>query len=786
MSTAVSRWQCVGANPGEFSAPAQLAHLWSDGFALNAPSTIGAARRAAELPELAELDALDWWLRAENVAGSVVFEGLTPPCTIYAGEQPIAKVESMFLPVTINLPPGEHSVYLNCRSVRTWLLQKRPRGRWRSSLASEQRLRWLRTTLLGRAHIYSAQPPPIGPWRPVICHTGPYLTELNIETTTTNGVVQFTGRVSGAKSQLEIAIDGHPSVIGRCSDDGDFSVSVTVPDVRIWWPRGYGDQPLYQVTFTVDDIVIERRKIGFRTVEVDQRDGGFTVVVNGVRIFARGAVWMPIDPVSLCSETEGLRAAIEQYAECGANMFRIPGGTVPEQREFYDLCAELGILIWHDSMLATFDPPQELTATICAEFKVLMQVLAGNPALAVLSGGNETRQQPEMMGLPSDEITIPVIDSALKKIADPIPYITASPFSPAPALAIAPDRGVAHWFGVGGYMRSLADVESAGVRFAAESLAFSIPPDDADCTQSSWAAGIPRDRGADWDFEDVRDKYVADIFHVVPQQVRDQDPVRYLDLGRGAIAEAMGHCFRYWRRADSQCSGALVLCARDIAPGAGWGLIDVTGRPKAPLAVLQRIWAPRAVTIANAGMSGLRVDLYNDGPQALVGQLLLTATSHHGNVVAQSALPITIAEHSALTFYDAEITGRFMDLSYAYRFGEPVATAVECVLVTSDGTAISRDSIVVIPTDSQTVPTLEAQLSERAGHWSLRLRATAALRYVVIETACHQPSDNWFHLLAGYDHVVSLGASTDPPLGTIRSLDLDGPIAIPAPSEGTQ
>lgn len=786
MSTAVSRWQCVGADPGEFSSPAQLAPLWNDGFVLNAPSTVSAARRAVELPELDDLDALDWWLRAENLTGTVVFEGLTPPCTIYAGAQPIADVESMFLPITINLPPGEHSVYLHCRSVRSWLQQKRPRGRWRSSLASEQRLRWLRTTLLGRAHIYSAQPPPIGPWRPVICHTGPYLTELNIDTATTNGIAQFTGCVSGAKSHLEIAIDGYPSVVGRCADDGHFSVSVAVPDVRIWWPRGYGDQPLYQVTLTVDDIVIERRKIGFRTVKIDQRDGGFTVVVNGVPVFARGAVWMPTDPVSLWSETARLREAIGQYAECGANMFRIPGGTVPEQREFYDLCAEFGILLWHDSMLATFDPPQELTATICAELKALLQVLAGNPALAVLSGGNETRQQPEMMGLPSEEITIPIIDSALREIADQIPYIAASPFSPAPALAITPDRGVAHWFGVGGYMRPLTDVAAADVRFAAESLAFSIPPDDADCTQSSWTAGIPHDRGADWDFEDVRDKYVADIFRVIPERVRDQDPVRYLDLGRAAVAEAMGHCFRYWRRADSQCGGALVLCARDIATGAGWGLIDVAGRPKAPLAVLRRIWAAQAATISDAGMSGLRIDLYNDDPHILDGQILLTATSLHGTIVADEAVPITIAGHGSRTFYDAEITGRFMDLSYAYRFGEPVATAVECVLATSDGTAISRDSIVLIPTDSSTVPTLDAQLSERAGHWTLSLRASAALRYVVILTASHQPSDNWFHLLAGYDHVISMGASPDPPRGTIRSLDLDRPIAIPAPSEGTQ
>ena len=135
---------------------------------------------------------------------------------------------------------------------------------------------------------------------------------------------------------------------------------------------------------------------------------------------------------------------------------------------------------------------------------------------------------------------------------------------------------------MGAYLRPFDDARRAGVRFAAECLAFSNVPDAAMVDSllgegaapghhPRWKAGVPRDAGAGWDFEDVRDHYVRLLFGVEPSDLRARDIDRYLDLGRVATGEAMLRTFAEWRRPGSSCRGGLVWFARDLCAGRGLG-----------------------------------------------------------------------------------------------------------------------------------------------------------------------------------------------------------------------
>ena len=116
---------------------------------------------------------------------------------------------------------------------------------------------------------------------------------------------------------------------------------------------------------------------------------------------------------------------------------------------------------------------------------------------------------------------------------------------------------------------------------------------------------MPRDSGAGWDFEDVRDHYLQELFKVDAVRLRSFDMPRYLELSRVVTGEVMHAVYSEWRSSFSRCAGGLVWFFKDLWPGAGWGIVDSRGFPKAAYYYLRRAWQPRQVTITDEGLDGL-------------------------------------------------------------------------------------------------------------------------------------------------------------------------------------
>lgn len=789
----LDRWQLVRCSPDRYAAPRDLQGDWDDEVSVEAPATV------ATVAGPDGIDDSDWWLRCSfdtEDAASVEFRGLTFPATVFLDGEHAAESESMFLPVRVDVGPGRHEICILFGSLNSWLATRRPRGRWRSSLVGAPGLRWARTTLLGRAPVYGDVPAPVGIWRPVVLTPAGHHVRCTVATDPLTGAVRIGGSTDAPDdTPVDVELrDPSDHVLARYESvvaAGGFVVDGRVAEPRPWWPRGYGAQPLYRAAVRVGGDCVVERAFGFRTVTASTDGAGFGIHVNGVPIFCRGATWAPPDAVRLSVGPDAMRDHVGALAGAGANLIRVVGGLVYEQDEFWSCCAELGVLVWQDAMQATFDPPAEVGDLIVREMVELLDAVSGNPALAVVSGGSETIQRPEMLGIESADATIDVIESLLPRAVaehSGVPYVRSTPAAPAdsPDLAIRPDTGIAHWFGVGGYLRPIGDVRSAGVGFAAECLAFANPPSNEAVERHfgsvavaghhpDWKAGVPRDRGSSWDFEDVRDFYAREVFGEDLLAVRRVDPGRYLQLGRLAIATAMRECFAFWRRRDSGCSGAIALAGKDTRPGAGWGLIDVDGAPKVALEVLARVWAPVAVILADDGLSGIRLDLHNDTPRALTGILRLVATNSTGAVVVDASRDVVVPAHASLTYADAELSGAFRDLAHAFRFGPPAADAVEATVVFGDGTPAVRDVLVVHPRAGQLQAALEAVARPRGdGSWELRVSAAVALRFVCVDASGWRASDNAFHLAANLPYSVVLRPTADQitPTGTVSSIDL--------------
>ncbi len=740
---------------------------------------------------------MDWWFVAEFSRGGpgpwrLEFDGLASHADVWVDGDRVLSSESMFVPAVVKLGdlPGTGTLAIRFGSLDAVLRRRRPRGRWRSTLVHTQGLRWIRTSLLGRAPLFAGVPAPVGPWRAVrlLDSSEPVLSDRRVVAAVQDGtgVLDLELRVHGAVGSNPVGSNpvvrlGDQTVEATVVKSGpgvqEVRAHIRVPDVRLWWPHTHGAPATYRLSFVLGEFVVDLGAVGFRTVCADRGDGGFRLSVNGVDVYCRGAVWVPVDPVGLGDKAR-TRATLERVVEAGLNMIRVPGTSLYEDAAFWDDCAELGIMVWQDAMLATFDPPddQSFLDLVGAEVEALLRPLSGNPALTVFSGGSETEQQPTMLGLPAPHMAAvhDVIPAAVADIVPGVVSVSSSPTGPpgTDALATHVGSGIAHYFGIGGYRRPLEDVRGAGVRFAAECLAFSIPPSDTVIENEfgglavvghhpRWKAAVPRDNGSPWDFEDVRDHYVRMLFGEEPSAVRWGDPARYLDLGRASICEAFAATLGYWRRPDSGCDGALVLSLRDLEPGAGWGLLDSDGHPKAPWYVMRRMSQAVAVLVGEDGMDGLRIDAVNDSVRPIVGALRVQVHTRAGTCAFDVVEPVTLAAHAARRWSLDALLGHFTDVTHVHRFGLRGYDSVTVTLSGEDGVVTETVHLVggISRPLERTVGLTAVARRTSAGDWVVVVATDGAAQYVRLELGGFEPLDSWFHLPPGGTRVVSVPGS---------------------------
>ncbi len=574
--------------------------------------------------------------------------------------------------------------------------------------------------------------------------------------------------------------------------------TVRVPGVERWWPHTHGDQPRYPVALDLDDAVHELGAVGFRTLELDRRDGGFTLAVNGVPVFCRGACWGTPDAVAFTASSDQVRAAVALARSANMNMLRVTGYTVYEDEAFWNACDELGILVWQDCMFASTDPPgdPDFVAGVEYELRQVLGALGGRAALAVVCGSSETYQQAAMLGLPPERWASPLLEERIPAIAEEtvpgVPYVPSTPSGGE--MPFDPDVGVSHYFGVGAYLRPLDDARRAHVRFAAECLSFATPPEpetvrevfggaDAAGHDPRWKLAVTRDSRMSWDFEDVRDFYVRQIFGVDPLELRYVDPDRALDLGRAAVTEAMTSVIAEWRRESSSCAGALVLTWQDLWPGAGWGLLDSLGRPKSPWYGLRRAFSPLAVLLVDEGLSGLRVHVVNDAAVPFRGRVELTVFAAPGTALEHAVRDTEVPARGALELRADTLLGGFRDLGRAYRFSPPSHDVVLVELRDEEDRAIAE--AVYLPSGPARPQLPELGLAARLvsdgdGGWSVDVSTERFAQYVALDLPGFRPADSWFHLAPGRSRTVPLAASdlSRGPAGTVRALNSEAVVSL--------
>ena len=808
-------WTCAALSPGRASSPADLEGAGALWFAARAPGTAASALAAASAWSFdsgRDFDAEDWWFRctidatARDDAEKTLlrFDGLATLADVWLDGEHLLRSDNMFRAHALDVTARGASVgasrqlVIRCSALGEDLKKRRPRPRWRAQTVAQQQLRFCRTSLLGRMPAWSPPVAPVGPYRAVVVER-----RNHAEVTTADVKTRVEGRDGVVDITLHVAaicgatIQGVACTIGdvrkelACTPHDDAAAGgespvvargvLRVPDVALWWTATHGTPFLYDVTAHVrtdrGEVTIDFGRTGFRTIDVDRTGDGFGLSINGVDVFARGAVWTPLDVVGLAPRDADVHAAVATAARAGMNMLRISGTMTYETAAFHDACDEIGVLVWQDFMFANMDYPVADPAfleSVRAEASEVVDRLQLSPSLAVLCGNSEVSQQAAMLGLPSGDGSNALFTETLPAIArafrPDVAYVDSTPSGGA--LPFRVDAGVSHYYGLGAYLRPLDDARRSRVRFAAECLAFgNVPcdetidafmPDGAvPTTHPRWKARVPRDRGTGWDFDDVRDHYLHRLLGLDPVTLRSFDPARYLTLGRVVTGEAILAAFSEWRRAGSECRGALVWFLRDLWLGAGWGLVDAAGRPKGAHRYFARACAPVALLATDEGVNGLSLHAINERAASIDAEVRV-ALYRGETKTAEGTAPALLAPRSVTAFVADAILGRFTDTTYAYRFGPPGHDLVYAALVDRPtGECLGRAFHFPVGYPVAHAHTRDLGLEATAvptddGQWRVTVRAKAFAFAVAFDTRGFVADDEFFHIEPGGERTVTL------------------------------
>ncbi|MCX7522481.1 glycoside hydrolase family 2 protein [Microbacterium sp. STN6] len=430
------------------------------------------------------------------------------------------------------------------------------------------------------------------------------------------------GPAAGGQS-VTVTVAGQTATASVLAGDASVVVGVEAGAVELWWPRGHGAQPLYPVEVAVADDVW-RGRVGFRTVEIDtapdEHGSAFTFVVNGKRVFVRGANWIPDDAFLTRMTRERYRSAIADAVDANMNLLRVWGGGIYESDDFYDACDEAGVLVWQDFLFACAAYAEEdpLRTEVEAEAREAITRLSAHPSLALWNGCNENiwgylewGWRPQLAGRTWGEgYYVDLLPSLVAELDPTRPYSPGSPFSFTRYAHPNDERlGTMHIWDVWNE-RDYSVYGDYRPRFASE-FGFQGPPAYSTLTEVVHDEPLEpygpqllvHQKAADGNL-----KLERGLGAHLPQP-RDFDEWHWATQLNQARAVAFG--IEHFRSLYPLNQGAIVWQLNDDWPVVSWAAVDSHGHRKPLWHALRRVYADRLLTIQPAD-AGLALVAHND------------------------------------------------------------------------------------------------------------------------------------------------------------------------------
>jgi len=410
--------------------------------------------------------------------------------------------------------------------------------------------------------------------------------------------------------ELEHTIDGQVIADKVSVQKGEnvFTHTVTIHNPKLWWPAGQGDQPLYELTTTLEGEKTTRQ-LGLRKlewiVEKDEIDHSFKCRINGRDITMMGANWIPADAIPSRITPEVIRDLLGSAKAANMNMLRIWGGGQYEPDYFYELCDELGILIWHDFMFACMSYPSDrpFLENVRAEITQQVRRLSHHACIALWCGDNEVigslSWYPETKADPGRYIAnYDRLNSMLGNIVeDEDPIRRFWPSSPSLGYMDFSDgwhsdtRGDLHYWDVWHSAKSFKAYRSVNPRFASEFgfqsfTSMNVIETFSDAKDRNPSSPVmenhQRNAGGNARILETMTRYF--------RFPRDFDQMVFLSQIQQGLA--IKTAIEYWRSTKPRCMGTLYWQINDIWPVASWSSLDYGGQWKVMQYMAKRFFLP--------------------------------------------------------------------------------------------------------------------------------------------------------------------------------------------------
>lgn len=422
------------------------------------------------------------------------------------------------------------------------------------------------------------------------------------------------------RTTISICVTAPDGKIYRTKSEGDDIKSIVIENPRLWWPRGYGEQPLYQVRAelcTMDGALLDvwERRIGLRTLTVnteeDEWGNCFAHEVNGVKIFAMGADYIPEDNLFGRITKERTRRLLEAAAWANHNCIRVWGGGYYPDDYFYDICDELGLIVWQDFMFAcaSYELDDDFEENVTKEIVDNVRRIRHHACLGLWCGNNEMETQTlDRAWQPSEKQKydyIKLFEYIIPKLLqreDPAAFYWPSSPSSGGNFDNPWDenKGDTHYWDVWHGGKPFTEYRKFYFRYMSEFGFQSFP-----CLRTVESFTLPEDRNIFSRVMEMHQRNCAAngkiLTYLSATYLYPAGFEQLLYASQLLQADAIRYGVEHFRRHRGRCMGAVVWQLNDIWPVASWAGIDYYGRWKALHYAERRMFAPVMISCEEIG-----------------------------------------------------------------------------------------------------------------------------------------------------------------------------------------